>query len=117
MKLWKILGYILVVVGALVLCYGFTVGFMNMLSPAAMWSAASSGMSIDFFSSFWSQIALWTVLAVALLIVGGVGLYVGRDPKQDRRSKDQRIAELEEDLKLMTSRLEEVERKQNQSEN
>ena len=94
MKLWKILGYCFSVLGTLVFCYGFTVAFMNTLDPAAIFSMASSGTSVDFFSVFWSQIVGWTILAVALLIVGGVGLYVGRGPKQDRLSNEQRIVEL-----------------------
>jgi hypothetical protein len=114
MKLWKVLGYFFSVLGTLVFCYGFIVGFMDTLNPAAIFSMASSGMTVDFFSVFWSQIATWTVLAVALFIVGGVGLYVGRNPKQDKPSNDQRIAELENRLKTISSQIEEIERKQNQ---
>jgi hypothetical protein len=115
MKLWKILGYCFSVLGALVFCYGFTVAFMDMLNPASIWSMASSGASVDFFSVFWSQIAGWTVLAVALLIVGGIGLFVGRGPKRDKRSNEQRIAELENSLTVISNRLEEIELKQNQT--
>ncbi len=87
---------------------------MDMLNPAAMWSAAESGMSVDFFSGFWSKIEVWTILAIVLFVAAGIGLYVGRNPKQDRQSKDQRIAELEQDLAAVSTRLDEVERKQNQ---
>jgi hypothetical protein len=114
MKPWKILGYCFAVLGALVLCYGFTVGFINALNPAAIWSMASSDTSVDFFSVLWSEIAAWTVFAVALFIVGGIGLYVGRNPKHDKRSNDQRIAELENSLAAISNRLDEIERKQNQ---
>lgn len=114
MKLWKIVGYCFVVLGALVLCYGFTVGFMDALNPAAIWGMATSGESVDFLSVFWSKIALWTVPAVALFVVGGIGVFVGRNPKQDRRSNDERIAELENSLAAISSRLDEIERKQNQ---
>jgi uncharacterized membrane protein len=115
MKLWKVLGYCFAVLGALVFCYGFTVAFIDMLNPAAIWSAAESGMPVDFFSGFSSKVAAWTILAVALFITGGIGLYLGRNPKQDKRSDNQRIVELENSLAAVSSRLDEMERKQNGS--
>ncbi len=113
MKPWKILGYCFAGLGAIVFCYGFTVGIMNSLDPAKIWSMASSGTTVDFFSVFWSEIAGWTILAVALLIVGGIGLFVGRNPKHDKRSSEERIAELEENLAIVNSQLDEIKRKQN----
>ncbi len=72
-------------------------------------------MPVDFFSGFWSEIAAWTVIAIALFVVAGIGLYVGRNPKQDKRPNDQRIIELENSLTAISSRLDEIERKQNKS--
>ncbi len=115
MKLSKVLGYFFAVLGALAFCYGFTVAFMNVLDPATIFGMASSGTSVDFFSAFWSQIAGWTVLSIALFIVAGVGLYVGRGPKQNKRSNEQRIAELENSLTAISNRLNEIEQKQNQN--
>jgi len=89
---------------------------MDMLSPDAIWSAASPGTAVDFFSGFWSEIAVWTVLAIALFIGGGIGLYIGRNPKQDKRSNEQRIAELENGLAAVSSRLDEIEHKHNENE-
>jgi hypothetical protein len=115
MKPMKSFGYCFVVLGALVLCYGFTVAFMEMLNPATIFSMASSGTSVDFFSVFWSKIAGWSILAVALFVVGGVGLYVGRGPKQDKQSSEQHIAELEEKLTAMSRRLDEIEKNRNEA--
>jgi hypothetical protein len=115
MKLWKIFGYCFAVLGALVLCYGLIVGFMDTLNPAAIWSMASSGKSVEFFSAFLSEIAAWTIFAIALFVVGGIGLVIGRNPKQDKRSDGQRIVELENSLTALSTRLDEIERKQNES--
>jgi hypothetical protein len=115
MKLWKVLGYVFVLLAALVFCYGLTVGLMDALNPAAIWSMASSGTSVDFFSVLWSKIAIWIILGAALFIVGGIGLYAGRNPKRDKQSNDQRINELENSLATLAIRLDEIERKQNQS--
>jgi hypothetical protein len=116
MKLWKILGYCFTGLGLLVFCYGFTIAFMNMLNPSTIWGMASSGQTVDFISAFWSKIAGWTVLSIILFIIGGIGLFVGRNQKLDKRSNDERIAELEDDLKAFSIRLNELERKSREKE-
>lgn len=111
MKLWKIIGYCFVSLGLLVFGYGFTVAFMDMLSPSKIWGMASSGQTVDFFSTFGSAITGWTALSVALFIVGGIGLFVGRNRKIDKLSNEERISELEETLRVISGRLDELEGK------
>jgi hypothetical protein len=89
MKAWKIIGYICVCLGLLSFFYGFFVGLTQMISPAALFSG-SSDYSIDsFFSQFLGSIAPWVILATFVSVVGGVGLYVGRDKKRIKLSLDQ----------------------------
>jgi hypothetical protein len=109
MKLWKIFGYCFTGLGLLIFCYGFTNAFLNMLNPSTIWGLASSGQTVDFFSAFWSETAGWIMLSIIVFIVGGIGLFIGRSPKLDKRSNDERIEELEEKLKAFSIRLDELE--------
>jgi hypothetical protein len=109
MKLWKIFGYCFTGLGLLVFCYGFTNAFLNMLSPAKIWGMASSGQTVDFFSAFWSETAGWIILSIIIFIFGGIGLFIGRTQKLDKRSNEERIEELEEKLKAVSIRLDELE--------
>ena len=105
MKLWKVVGYILACLGILLLCYGFFVAFTDTINPSAIFSGssdASIGSSIDsFFSVFLSAIAPWLILSCVMFVVGGIGLYVGRDQKTAK------ISTIEE---ITNARLEELEK-------
>jgi hypothetical protein len=114
MKPLKILGYIFITLGTLVFCYGFFTGFTDTLNPALIWSMSSSDTSVDsFFTVFWNTIAPWMILSTALFIVGAIGLIVGREPKKDKKTTDQHIADLEEKIETLTKRLNEQEKKNN----
>jgi hypothetical protein len=89
MKAWKAVGYIFTCLGVLSLFYGFFDGFMQTINPAAMFSGSADPSVDSFFSQFLSVIAPWMVLATVLFIVGGVGLYVGRDKKIKKPEFDQ----------------------------
>jgi hypothetical protein len=82
MKAWKLVGYIFTGLGTISLFYGFFDGFMQTINPAAMFSGSSDPSIDSFFSQFISAIAPWMILATYLFVVGGVGLYVGRDKKR-----------------------------------
>jgi hypothetical protein len=111
MKLWKICGYCFTGLGLLVFCYGFTNAFLNMLNPATIWGMASSGQTVDFFSAFWSQSAGWIMLSIIIFIFGRIGLFIGRNPKLNKHSNEQRIEDLEEKLRAFSIRLDELEGK------
>jgi len=121
MNVWKIIGYIFVCLGVLVFFYGFFAGLTQMISPAALFSG-SSDYSIDsFFSQFLGSIAPWIVLATFISIVGGLGLYVGRDKKRTRLPLDQdtisfRLEMLEQTIERkfqeVSKRLDEIEKQQ-----
>jgi hypothetical protein len=111
MKPWKILGYCFIVLGTLIFCYGFFIGFMDTFNPALIWSMSSSGTSVDsFFTVFWNAIAPYMILSTTLFIVGGAGLFIGREPKKDKKTTDQQIAELEEKIQTLTKRLDDKEK-------
>ena len=104
MKLWKVVGYLFACLGILLLSYGFFAAFTDTINPSAIFSGSSDGSigsSIDsFFSVFLSAIAPWLILGCVMFVVGGIGLYVGRDPKTTKVSIDQetvnvRLEELE----------------------
>lgn len=82
MKAWKLLGYIFTCLGVLSFFYGFFDGFMQTINPAAMFSGSADPSVDSFFSQFISVIVPWMVLSAFLFVVGGVGLYVGRDKKR-----------------------------------
>ena len=88
MKAWKIVGYIFTALGTISFFYGLFDGFMQTINPAAMFSGSSDPSVDSFFSQFTSAIAPWMVLATVLFVVGGVGLFVGRDKKRIKPDLD-----------------------------
>jgi hypothetical protein len=101
MKAWKIIGYSFACLGALLFVYGFFVGLMDTINPSTIFLNSSSDPSLgSFFSVFWSAIAPWMVLATITFVVGGFGLYAGRNPKKvkpldDRETINARLYALE----------------------
>lgn len=90
MKAWKGVGYIFVCLGTLCFLYGLFVGVTETINLTTALFMDSSNSSIDsFFSIFLSAIAPWMVLASALFIVGGVGLFLGRNKNKVKLSTDQ----------------------------
>ena len=123
MKLWKVIGYLFAGVGILLLCYGFFVAFTDTINPSTIFSGSSNGLinsSIDsFFSVFLSAIAPWLILSLALFVIGGIGLYVGRAPKIDKGSIEEELNRSRIDLlektvdrnyKALSKRLEAIEK-------
>jgi hypothetical protein len=123
MKLWKVLGYIFVLLGTAVFFYGFFIGLTDAINPSsALIFSGSSDLSMDsFFSVLWASIGSWMILATIMFIIGGIGLIVGRSPKKDEIPPNQainsRLDELErkmgQNFEVLSKRLEEIERKQN----
>jgi hypothetical protein len=92
MKAWKIIGYIFACLGTVFFFYGFFVGLMETINPSTIFLMGSSDPSMSsFFSLLWSTIAPWMVLAVIAFVVGGFGLYVGRNQKKVKPSDDQEM--------------------------
>jgi hypothetical protein len=90
MKAWKLTGYIFSSLGTFSFLYGFYVGLTETINPSAILFNGSSDPSMDsFFSLFLSAIAPWMILAAVLFIVGGVGLYIGKDEKRIKVPIDQ----------------------------
>jgi hypothetical protein len=122
MKAWKLIGYIFAGLGTFSLLYGFFVGFTETINPSAILSAGSSDVSMDsFFSLFLSAISPWMILAVVLFIVGGVGLYLGKDEKRiklpiDQESINARFEMLEmtvdKNFQTISKRLDSIEEQQ-----
>src|SRR5665647_715393 len=120
MKALKIIGYIFVFLGTLCFIYGFFVGLTETINPSALF-LGSSGSSIDsFFSLFLNAIAPWMVLASALFIIGGVGLFFGRNKNKVKLLDDQeninaRFDRLERTIdrnfQTISMRLDEIEEK------
>jgi hypothetical protein len=122
MKAWKVVGYIFVCLGTLCFLYGFFVGVTETINLTTALFMDSSGSSMDsFFSLFLFAIAPWMVLASALFIVGGVGLFLGRDKNKVKLSTDQeniceRIEMLERTIdrnfQSVSNRLDAIEKQQ-----
>ena len=101
MKVWKVIGYIFACLGTLFFVYGFFVAFTDIINPATAMLMGSSGPSMEsFFSLFLSAIAPWVILASVMFVIGGVGLYAGRNRKTVKLSTDQ------EDINARLDRLE-----------
>ncbi len=88
MKAWKVVGYIFTGLGIISFFYGFFDGFMQTINPATMLSGSADPSIDSFFSQFISAIAPWMVLATFLFVMGGVGLFVGRDKKRVKPALD-----------------------------
>lgn len=90
MKIWKVVGYIFTCLGTIFFFYGFLVGLMDTINPSTIFHTGSSDPSIDsFFSVFWSAIASWMILSTVMFVVGGIGLYAGRNQKTTKSANDQ----------------------------
>lgn len=90
MKVWKLIGYIFSGLGTFSFLYGFYVGLTETINPSAILSAGSSDVSMNsFFSLFLSSITPWMILATVLFVIGGVGLYIGKDEKRIKLPVDQ----------------------------
>ena len=122
MKAWKVIGYIFACLGTISFLYGFYVGLMETINPtAALFNGSSDSSMGSFFSQFLSAIAVWMILATVLFIVGGVGLYVGKDKKKiklpiDQESINVRLEMLERtvdrNFQTVSKRLDSIEEQQ-----
>jgi hypothetical protein len=120
MKAWKVLGYLFVSLGTLCFLYGLFVGVTETINLTTALFMDSSSSSMDsFFSLFLSAIAPWMVLACALFVVGGVGLFLGRDKNKVKLSTNQEniygqieILErkIDKNFQLVSSRLDAIEK-------
>ncbi len=89
MKAWRVVGYIFVCLGTLCFIYGFFVGITETINPAALFTGSSNPSIDSFFSLFLSAIASWMVLSCVLFVVGGVGLFLGRNKNTVKLSTNQ----------------------------
>lgn len=122
MKAWKVIGYVFACLGTLFLSYAFLVGLEDTINPSTAMLFGSSGSSVDsFFSLFWSAIAPWVVLASVMFVLGGIGLYAGRNknpvkPSNDQDSINARIDRLEKlvdrNFEVASKRLDNIEDQQ-----
>jgi hypothetical protein len=91
MRYWKLIGYIFVCLGTLFFSYGFLVGITETINPANAAGIGTLDSSVaSFFSLFLSATAPWVILASAMFVIGGFGLYFGRN-KNAVKSKDAEI--------------------------
>jgi hypothetical protein len=91
MRYWKLIGYIFVCLGTLFFSYGFFIGITETINPANAAGIGTLDSSVSsFFSLFLSATAPWMILASVMFVIGGFGLYYGRN-KNSVKSKDAEI--------------------------
>jgi len=115
MRAWKIVGYVFVCIGIILLSYGFFVGLADTINPAAIFAGSSDPSMNDFFSIFLSAIAPWMILASIMFVVGGIGLWLGRNrkgvkPSDIEENVSARLDSLEVTIKEISERLDALER-------
>jgi len=90
MNTWKVIGYIFAGLGTLFFFYAFLVGLEDTINPSTAMLFGSSDSSMEsFFSLFLSAIAPWVGLASVMFVLGGIGLYAGRNKHPIKPSNDQ----------------------------
>jgi hypothetical protein len=125
MKAWKAIGYIFVGVGTVFVFYAFFVGVqntINSINPLTAMDIDSTGSYMDsFFSSLLSAIAPWMIIASVLFVLGGIGLFVGRNKHPVKSPSEQeainaRIDRLEKlvdrNFEVISKRLDDQEQQQ-----
>jgi hypothetical protein len=115
---WKLIGYIFVCLGTLFFSYGFFVGITETINPAYAIGMDTLDSSVaSFFSLFLSVSAPWMILASVMFVIGGFGLYFGRN-KNSVKSKDTEIVlaklekmetSIEENFVAISKRLDAIE--------
>ncbi len=90
MKAWKLIGYIFACLGTLSFLYGFYVALIETINPTtALFTGSSDSSMSSFLSLFLSAIAPWMILATVLFVIGGIGLYIGKDKTKIKLPIDQ----------------------------
>jgi hypothetical protein len=90
MKTWKVIGYIFVGLGTIFFFYAFLVGVQDTINPSTAMLIDSPDSYMDsFFSVFLSAIIPWMILASVMFVLGGIGLYVGRNKSPVKSASDQ----------------------------
>ncbi len=121
MKVLTIAGYFFCCLATLVIFVVFVNGLTDMINPSTAMLIGSSGSADDFLASFFSAMTPWIILSVVLFIVGGIGLFFGRNKKaantqlnqEDLNSRFDKLESIiQNNFETVSKRLDALEKKQ-----